>query len=491
VAASGVAAGVVLAAAFFLPGRLRQLLAGFRFTSTLLAALAVMAILGTLVLQGQPEAFYRDRYGGAALLILAFRLDDLFHGLPFAALMALFAAAVLASASLRLHAAGRNAGFLVCHLGLIASLGGAAASATLSVRGQIDLNAGQTTGLIRVTKGAAHRPGSLAALPFTLTLDRFELVRHESEYRVGLYERTDEDAGGPRWRLRASFTPDGARHVLPGGATFQLTGNTPDHRGRLVATPAASGGVPALLATIEGERRWLAAGQAWSTPDGRTAIAFDWKRPAPPQGVLTAFLVSGEERKVILHTADGEAEVPLTDGLALAGGAVRVERFLPQASLAEDVGPLSQSWDERPWIEPAVAVRVQDGGRVEEKVLAANEPSAIAAGPGQLLAFERREGEAKAFASSVTVRHDGEARRAVIRVNEPLTFQGWTLYQMNYREEDPTYSGLEAVHDPGVPWVFTGFALICIGVAAMFYVEPRLRARRRALPPPTAPAQAA
>jgi hypothetical protein len=394
--------------------------------------------------------------------------------------MALFGAAVIASASLRLRTSGRNAGFLLCHLGLVTSLAGAATSATLSVRGRLDLNAGQTVGVVRVTKGAAHRPGSLAALPFTLRLDRFDLTRYDSEYRIGLYERTPSAEGAPRWKLRASFTPDGARHVLPGGATFRLLGNVAHHEPRVVATPAADGGVPALLATLEGESRWLADGQSWATADGRTAIVFGWTRPAPPQGVLTAFLVSGQERKVVLHTADGESELPLSDGLALAGGAVRLERLLARANLTTDPGPLSQSWDERGWVHPAVALRVEADGRVEERVLAADEPSAVAAGPGQMLAFERRDGEAKAFASTVTVASGGERRQAVIRVNEPLTYQGWTLYQMNYNAADPTYSGLEAVHDPGVPWVFTGFTLICAGVAAMFYLEPRLRARRKA-----------
>ena len=42
---------------------------------------------------------------------------------------------------------------------------------------------------------------------------------------------------------------------------------------------------------------------------------------------------------------------------------------------------------------------------------------------------------------------------------------------------DPTYSGLEAVYDPGVAWVFLGFFLICVGVFYMFYVEPRLKVR--------------
>jgi cytochrome c biogenesis protein ResB len=65
--------------------------------------------------------------------------------------------------------------------------------------------------------------------------------------------------------------------------------------------------------------------------------------------------------------------------------------------------------------------------------------------------------------------------KRIIKVNEPMSHAGWTLYQANYDPKDPSYSGLDAVRDPGVSWVFTGFALICAGVLWMFYVEPRLR----------------
>jgi cytochrome c biogenesis protein ResB len=65
--------------------------------------------------------------------------------------------------------------------------------------------------------------------------------------------------------------------------------------------------------------------------------------------------------------------------------------------------------------------------------------------------------------------------RAVVAVNEPFDFEGWTFYQVNYDPNDPSYSGLEAVRDPGVTWVFVGFTLICLGVAYLFYLEPRLR----------------
>ena len=73
----------------------------------------------------------------------------------------------------------------------------------------------------------------------------------------------------------------------------------------------------------------------------------------------------------------------------------------------------------------------------------------------------------------------------------PFEFGGWMLYQVNYNPEDPTYSGLEAVRDPGVFWVFAGFALICVGVFYMLYIEPRMRGGgidRQAPSAPSAPA---
>jgi cytochrome c biogenesis protein ResB len=107
--------------------------------------------------------------------------------------------------------------------------------------------------------------------------------------------------------------------------------------------------------------------------------------------------------------------------------------------------------------------------------MSAVQPSAFMLAPTRALVFEKRDKEVKAFLSHVTARQGSTMERAVISVNDPFTFGGWTLYQVNYNPEEPNYSGLEAVRDPGVTWVFLGFTLICLGVAYMFYVEPRLR----------------
>jgi hypothetical protein len=359
VAAAFLASMVVVGVGYLVPGKLRATIAGFRFIATLLFVLAVEAILGTLILQLKPSAFYLARYGAVGKLIVALRFDDIFHGLPFALLMALFGASVIASATLRWPVKLKNAGFFIAHVGLMTSLAGAGASATLAIRGRIDLHAGgETATQVNVTRGG-QPTGEAAALGFDLHLDRFELVNYEPEYRVGYYEQVPvpDDMGNLRnqWRLKASFDPDLAKHRLPSGDSFRL------------------------------------------------------------------------------KSMNDQAH--------------------------------------------AVFIEVQAAGQAKEGLLLAERPQPVFLTPTRALVYERREKEVKAYVSHVSVADGASRVQTKISVNDPMVHKGWTLYQVNYNPEDPTYSGLDAVYDPGVSWVFLGFALICLGVFYMFYVEPRLKAR--------------
>jgi hypothetical protein len=383
VAAAFLVSMVIVGLSYVVPGRLRETIASFRFVATLLFVLAIMAMLGTLILQMKPAGFYIQRYGAVGKLIVALRLDDIFHGVPFALLMALFGASVISSATLRFPVKLRNAGFFVCHVGIMTSLAGAAASATLAIRGRIDLFAGgETATYVRVTK-AGEPTGEIARLGFDLRLDRFEAPSYEPEYRVGYYEQvmvTDEHGTHPDWRLKASFDPDLEKHRLPGGDSFRLKGVYPDLR---------------------------------PTPDG-----------AP--------------------------------------------RHVPyDASSPEWQNPAN----------PAVAIEVQQQGLPKDALMFAKRPSPIFLSQTSALVFEKRAEEKRAYISYVSAQQGADAVKSVVSVNEPFTHNGWTLYQVNYNPQDPTYSGLDAVYDPGVFWVFTGFALICLGVVYMFYVEPRLKRR--------------
>jgi hypothetical protein len=472
VAATAVASLVVLGLSLAVPGRLRTTLAGFRFTSTLLIALSVFAVIGTLVLQGKPQALYRQRYGVFGPLIIALRFDDIFHGLPFAGLTALFGAAILASATLRWPISTKRAGFFVAHLGLMISGAGAAASSVLSVHGRIDLLAGGDVATeVRVSK-AGLPSGAVVPLGFELKLDQFDLVNYETEYRIGYYEKTRVMRNGVAledFRLKTSFDPDLERHRLPAGDSFRLKAIYPDFTTTSRVVPSPSG-QPAQEVTLGGLTRWLLAGEHFVAADGRTAVAFGRECPPPPPGVLTAFLVCGAERKVVIHTGDGELTSPLSEGLQLAGGALRIGASLPAATRITEYGTRSAAWK-----NPAALLESHAGGGATEQLVMALQPKGVFLSDRAGLIFERRDKEVKAFRSHVSARLDGEVERAVISVNDPFVFGGWTLYQVNYNPEEPNYSGLEAVRDPGVPWVFFGFTLICLGVGYLFYVEPRLR----------------
>ncbi len=474
VAATGIASLVVLGLAFAVPGRLRATLSGFRFTSTLLIALAIFAILGTLILQGKPVEVYRSRYAAVAPLILALRLDDIFHGLPFAGLTALFGAAIIASASLRWPITPRRAGFFVAHLGLLATGFGAGLSSVYSVRGRVDLfTGGDVTDLVRVTRSGGVATGALVHLPFSLKLDQFDLVDYETEYRVGYYKRVRILRDGvptDDYRLATSFDPDLAPHRLPDGDSFRLVALYPDLVTREVAVAAAEG-PPALRVEVDGEEHWLAPGQRADSADGQVAILLGVARPAPAPGVATSVLISAADRTVTVHRADGEATAPVGDRVAILGDRLRIGPLLDHARREAAYATRSAEWR-----DPAALIETAVDGRRERKFVRALQPRGVFVRDGQgALVFERRDREVKAFLSHVAARDGAEVEHAVISVNDPFVFHGWTLYQVNYDPNDPNYSGLEAVHDPGVRWVFGGFVLICLGVFYMFYVEPRLR----------------
>ena len=82
-----------------------------------------------------------------------------------------------------------------------------------------------------------------------------------------------------------------------------------------------------------------------------------------------------------------------------------------------------------------------------------------------------------AYRSRVTTQLGSEVGHAVVAVNSPLSIGAWKLYQVNFDPKDPSYSGMLAVRDPGVPWVFLGFLLTGLGVLYTMTIEPR---RRRA-----------
>ncbi len=92
------------------------------------------------------------------------------------------------------------------------------------------------------------------------------------------------------------------------------------------------------------------------------------------------------------------------------------------------------------------------------------------------LALGLRQGGDKEYLSRVEIREGGKVvTTADIRVNQPLHYAGWNLYQYSYHPDRPGTTVLEVSRDPGLWVVYAGFTLLALGVCFIFYVKPFLR----------------
>ena len=447
---------VVLIASLFRRLGLRDTIPNFRFAGILLSVIGAAVVLGTIVPQEKAVEVYAERYGGAAPALIAAGITSIFHSAWFGALLGLLAAGLVMSAVRRWPPSVRSAGFFLCHLGLLLVLGGSAASFALAVRGRVDLRVGAPPATqAAVTRGGA-RTGDLADLGFAVRLDGFKVDTYETEHRLAVYELLPE--GGAK-QLAALDDDVGVVHRLPDGASYRVKSHTAQAAaGHFISE---DGGSP--RAVNVGDEVTLAGGGVLRVVAFYPSFYFDLDTrsagtagDAPNNPALEVLVAepNGPPRRQFL--------VMRTPGAAHGGG---------RAGLAYRYSEGQGGGD------PAVVVDVTDGRGTREAVLSASGRDAVFFGERKALTFERRPAEARAYRSTITVEENGRARPLAVAVNAPASVNGWMLYQVNYDPRDPSYSGLEAVRDPGANVVFAGFAFIALGVPYMVNLAPWLRRR--------------
>ena len=84
--------------------------------------------------------------------------------------------------------------------------------------------------------------------------------------------------------------------------------------------------------------------------------------------------------------------------------------------------------------------------------------------------------KAASFESKVKVKdpRNGIEKSALIRMNEPLKYGGYTFYQSSYqlRGGAPAISIFSVNWDPG-RWIkYAGSLIMCIGIILTFYMNP-------------------
>lgn len=76
----------------------------------------------------------------------------------------------------------------------------------------------------------------------------------------------------------------------------------------------------------------------------------------------------------------------------------------------------------------------------------------------------------KSYKSTVRIAKDATKvlKEGIIEVNKPLRFEGFSFYQYGYAADLPNQTILQVVKDPGLPFVYGGFALLLIGMILSF-----------------------
>lgn len=158
---------------------------------------------------------------------------------------------------------------------------------------------------------------------------------------------------------------------------------------------------------------------------------------------------------------------------ACTGLPVAAMRLHPSAVVAQVAGTRSEEWK-----RPVADIVLSEGGERREIRLAAEHAQQVSLADGKTsLAFELRNEQPKTFRSHLSIIEDGRtvAEKTIV-VNDPLTWKGCMFYQSNFRKDDPTYSGIMVVNDPGLGVVFAGFIMMSLGVIFVYYIRPRLLA---------------
>jgi hypothetical protein len=227
----------------------------------------------------------------------------------------------------------------------------------------------------------------------------------------------------------------------------------------------------------------LASGAKRDIPFALHLKDFEIEMYAPPEGAIGTLRVAWPEKGV-----SKEFPVALQQELVLAapgekGAAfrLRVMRYVPDlvvVSGANGMEVVSRSDEPR---NPAIQVQFDGGqgahtewvygrdvgghgGAAAHSLQFRFVPAAAAAPRGRMV---------KAYKSTVIVRDGGrEVREAVLKVNAPLSYGGYTFYQSGYNPADPAWTSLQVVRDPGVSLVLTGFVLMLAGLTAVFCVTP-------------------
>lgn len=346
--------------------RIWGFLSSIKLAIWLLAVIAALSLVGTLIPQGQDPAFYIDRYGHSVYkAMLETGLANVYTSFWFTLLLVIFsinlAVCILNRAVFKIRALGS----LLSHVSILVILIGALIGLFFGQKGLIKIHEGE-----KVSTFADQNKREID-LGFLIKLDKF------------IYNE----------------------HIDP--------------KEKLLVYPAGKGDSP--VAEISAET-----------------------------GVELDIADTGSRIKVLRYVSDFAMD---TATKTVVSRSARPNNPAIEVELKDKDGKTNQFW---------VFARFPD---MHQKM-----------GPAFKFVYHWAGRRPKDFISKVTIFKDGrEVIKKDIRVNEPLHFGGYTLFQSSYDTEQLSWSGLQVAKDPGVGVVYAGFIMLTLGLVIIFYINPLIQ----------------
>jgi cytochrome c biogenesis protein ResB len=196
-------------------------------------------------------------------------------------------------------------------------------------------------------------------------------------------------------------------------------------------------------------------------------FAIDWYSNSPDKYEIKVRVESSNS--VFSYKLDRAQE----QKVGKTGYSFAVKDYFPDFSLDENMKAYNKSSHPN---NPAVLLQISLPSKTaEDRWVFANHPGMGMARDENIQFRFNYQPPAKEYRSRVKVidANNVPVKSAVIKVNSPLSYKGYSFYQVDYDHDDLKFTVLEAVNDPGVGFVFIGFLILNAGLVIIFY--PKLR----------------
>lgn len=191
---------------------------------------------------------------------------------------------------------------------------------------------------------------------------------------------------------------------------------------------------------------------------------------------------SPEGKQIIVYIKDKRVAetIPWELGkkytIADTGNQIMVSDYFPSFDFKKEVIKKSDTVG-----IPAIYVEAEGpAGKVGDWLFSNNQYATWYTDNNLALVYESTGESVKHYTSKLRIEENGQTIvEKIIRVNDPLKYKGYAIYQSSYDPEAGNFSGLQIVKDPGIPVVYSGFGALCFGVVFIFYIKPFLRKKQK------------